>query len=52
MEYERACQGFNCQVDYFHLNGPEFIIDNSILDAMDETIDIVFLCYPIILQDS
>ena len=46
MEYERACRGFNCKVSYFHLRSSGFIIEDSILEAIDESIDMVFLCYP------
>ena len=46
MEYERACKGYDCEVSYFYLNAPEFKVNHSILEAIDETIDMLFLCYP------
>ncbi len=46
-EYEQALRSVNCDVQYFYLNqNRDFAVDESLLDAVTEELDIFFLCNP------
>lgn len=47
IEYERACGAYSCRVETAFLkedNG--FKVNQSVLDKMDENLDLMFLCHP------
>lgn len=46
-EYENALKSMHCEVVYFHLQANlQFDIDESILSAIKDDVDVIFLCQP------